>query len=83
MPAQDQFIWFGQSNTKVPALRSAYRTSLAELQPEDMAQHLDVAGDKDKKQLRYGSLFWKFVTYLKDYCANCTLAGFAYIANHR
>ncbi|XP_032312133.1 acid-sensing ion channel 2 [Drosophila ananassae] len=48
-----------------------------------MAQHLDAAGDNQKKQRRYGRLFWKFVTYLKDYCANCTLAGFAYIANHR
>ncbi|XP_068152695.1 pickpocket protein 19 [Drosophila tropicalis] len=25
---------------------------------------------------------WKFVAYLKDYCSNCTLAGFNYIANH-
>ncbi|XP_030376327.1 pickpocket protein 28 [Scaptodrosophila lebanonensis] len=24
---------------------------------------------------------WKLVAYLKDYCANCTLVGFAYIAN--
>ncbi|KAH8294396.1 hypothetical protein KR054_012220 [Drosophila jambulina] len=32
---------------------------------------------------RNRELFWQFVNYLKDYCANCTLAGFAYIANSR
>uniref|UniRef100_A0A1B0BEX6 Uncharacterized protein n=1 Tax=Glossina palpalis gambiensis TaxID=67801 RepID=A0A1B0BEX6_9MUSC len=24
---------------------------------------------------------WKFVTHLKDYCVNCTLSGFSYMAN--
>ncbi|XP_019894349.2 pickpocket protein 19 [Musca domestica] len=28
-----------------------------------------------------GTGSWKWVGYLKDYCANCTLAGFSYIAN--
>ncbi|KAH8382451.1 hypothetical protein KR009_003602, partial [Drosophila setifemur] len=41
------------------------------------------AKGRSPKKRSYGDLFWKFVTYLKDYCANCTLAGFAYIANHR
>ncbi|EDV93619.1 GH18177 [Drosophila grimshawi] len=27
-------------------------------------------------------LGWRFVHYLKEYCQNCSLAGFSYIANH-
>ncbi|XP_017052305.1 pickpocket protein 19 [Drosophila ficusphila] len=29
------------------------------------------------------NFFWQTVSHLKDYCANCSLAGFAYIANSR
>ncbi|XP_016968857.1 sodium channel protein Nach [Drosophila rhopaloa] len=31
----------------------------------------------------YRDLLWQFGAHLKDYCSNCTLAGFAYIANSR
>ncbi|XP_064554718.1 pickpocket protein 28 [Drosophila montana] len=36
----------------------------------------------EKHNQSWSVLGWRFVAYLKDYCQNCSLAGFAYIANH-
>ncbi|KAH8278370.1 hypothetical protein KR018_000551 [Drosophila ironensis] len=47
-----------------------------------MAKNSEAKSGQEEQQ-RYGALFWQFVTHLKDYCTNCTLAGFAYIANSR
>ncbi|KAI8044960.1 degenerin del-1 [Drosophila gunungcola] len=47
-----------------------------------MGRTIDADG-YGRRERGFSVLFWQFVTHLKDYCANCTLAGFAYIANSR
>ncbi|SPP83286.1 sodium channel protein Nach [Drosophila guanche] len=48
-----------------------------------MTVQRDETAAMGRRRPSWRELGWIFVTYLKDYCANCTLVGFSYIANSR